>query len=149
MRIALGADHAGFELKERLKADLARQGHEVEDFGTTTSDPADYPDYAAAVARAVASGGSDRGVLVCGTGTGMAIAANKVRRVRAAPCCDAEAARLARAHNDANVLALAGRRLGPEAAEEILTTFLATPFDGGRHARRVAKISALEAEPSS
>lgn len=147
MRLALGADHAGFELKEHLRHHLERQGHDVEDLGTRSSEPTDYPDYAAEVARAVSSGRAERGLLVCGTGTGMAIAANKVPGVRAAPCADAEAARLARAHNDANVLALAGRRLAPAAGEEILDTFLATPFDGGRHARRLEKIRALEAEP--
>jgi ribose 5-phosphate isomerase B len=146
MRLALGADHAGFELKEHLKLHLERRGHEVEDLGTRTSEPTDYPDYASQVARAVSSGRVELGLLVCGTGTGMAIAANKVPGVRAAPCADAESARLARAHNDANVLALAGRRLLPAEGEEILDTFLATPFDGGRHARRVEKIRALEAE---
>jgi ribose 5-phosphate isomerase B len=149
MKIALGADHAGLELKQHLKAFLERQGHEVEDFGTGSSDPTDYPDYAEPVARAVAAGASDRGLLVCGTGTGMAIAANKVPRVRAAAATDPESARLARAHNDANVLALAGRRLAPAAAEEILATFLATPFEGGRHLRRLEKIRALEADSCS
>lgn len=147
MRVALGADHAGFELKERLRSFLEGLGHQVTDLGTHSAESTDYPDYAAAVGRAVASGKSERGLLVCGTGTGMAMAANKISSIRAANCCDPHGARMARAHNDANVLTLGARGLGGEAAEEILRTFLDTPFDGGRHARRVAKITALEPPP--
>jgi len=144
MKIALGADHAGFDLKEHLRTFLTGEGHEVRDFGTDSTESADYPDYATPVARSVAAGRSELGLLVCGTGTGMAIAANKIDGVRAANCWDAECAGLARAHNNANVLTLPGRRLGPAEAEDIVRTFLATPFDGGRHQRRVAKITALE-----
>lgn len=144
MKIALGADHAGFELKEHLRAFLAERGHEVEDAGTDSTASTDYPDYAERVARAVASGAAERGLLVCGTGIGMAIAANKVAGVRAANCSDLLSARMSRAHNDANVLALAGRVVTPEVAEEIVGVFLETPFDGGRHRRRLAKIADLE-----
>lgn len=144
MKLALGADHAGFELKEHLRTYLEGLGHEVEDLGTHSSASIDYPDYAAAVARSVASGQSDRGVLVCGSGVGMEIAANKVDGVRAANVPSTELARLSRAHNDANVVALGARFLEPSAAEQIVRVFLETPFDGGRHTQRVQKISALE-----
>ncbi len=144
MKVVVGADHAGFELKERLRQTLLDLEHEVEDLGTYSQDSTDYPDYAALVARAVAEGRGERGLLVCGTGVGMAIAANKVDGVRAATCESPSTARMARAHNDANVLALGGRLLGDELAKEILRTFLETPFDGGRHQRRVEKIAALE-----
>lgn len=144
MKIALGADHAGFELKQRLATLLAGLGHEVDDVGTFSTDSTDYPDQAAAVARRVAGGEAERGLLVCGTGIGMSIAANKVDGVRAAHCCDPEDARLARAHNNANVLTLGARRISPDIAEAATRTFLETSFDGGRHARRVDKITALE-----
>ncbi len=140
MRIAVGADHAGFELKQRLAARLAASGHAVLDLGTTSDESVDYPDYAAAVAAEVASGRAERGLLVCGSGVGMAIGANRVRGVRAVAANDLETARLARAHNDANVLALGARLVAPTLAEEILDTFLAAPFDGGRHQRRVGKL---------
>lgn len=149
MKIAIGADHAGFELKDRLVEMLRGEGHEVEDFGTSSSESTDYPDYAALVARAVSGGSAAAGLLVCGSGVGMAIAANKVPGVRAANCPDAECARLARGHNDANVLALASRRLSDREAEEITRTFLASDFEGGRHARRVDKITSLEKEDRS
>lgn len=144
MRIAVGADHAGFELKESVKRLLDSLGIEYEDFGTTSAEPVDYPDVARQVARAVAEGRFERGVLVCGTGTGMAMAANKVRGIRAAPVTTAELARLSRAHNDANILAMGGRITAPEQAAEIVRSFLETPFDAGRHERRVAKIAGLE-----
>ena len=142
--IALGADHAGLRLKDELKAWLLARGHEVKDFGTFSTDSVDYPDHAAAVAAAVACGAAERGLLVCGTGVGMAIAANKVPGVRAAACADAYTARLSRQHNDANVLALGARITASEAAVEILQAWLEAAFEGGRHARRVAKLTALE-----
>ncbi len=142
--IALGADHAGFPLKENLKAWLTAQGHRVRDFGTDSAQAVDYPDYAALVAAAVTSGSAARGVLVCGSGIGMAIAANKVAGVRAASCGDLDAARLSREHNDANVLTLGARVVGPEVAVAIVETWLRTDFAGGRHARRVGKVMALE-----
>ena len=144
MKLALGADHAGFELKEALAAFLASQSHHVEDLGTHSLDSTDYPDFAAAVGRCVAEDRAEAGILVCGSGIGMAIAANKIPGVRAAVVESAESARLARAHNDANVLALGARRLSRDEAETIVTTFLSTPFEGGRHQRRVDKIRALE-----
>lgn len=142
--VALGADHAGFELKEALKTWLIQGGHQVLDFGTNTSEPVDYPDYALQVAEAVANAKAERGLLVCGTGVGMAMAANKVPGVRAAFCPDLLTARLSREHNDANVLALGGRIMGRELAIEILKVWLATAFTAGRHQRRVEKISEIE-----
>ena len=142
--VALGADHAGFELKEALKAWLIDQGGEVVDLGAHSPEPVDYPDYAEAVALAVADGKAERGVLVCGTGIGMAIAANKVPGVRAALCGDLYAARMSREHNDANVLCLGGRLTGREMAIDILRMWLATAFAGGRHERRVGKIAGVE-----
>ncbi len=143
MRIALAADHAGFHLKDSLKRTLDELGVTYRDFGTDSAASVDYPDFAQAVAQAVAAGEFDRGILVCGTGVGMAIAANKVPGIRSAPIVDADTARLAREHNDLNVLAL-GARVTPEVrAREIVRTFLATPFEGGRHANRVAKIEAV------
>lgn len=144
MRVAIGADHAGFSMKEALKQVLDRQGVSYQDFGTDSDARVDYPDIAAAVARAVAAGAFEYAVLVCGTGTGMAMSANKVHGVRAAMANTVELARLSRAHNDANVLALGGRILTLEAAAEILTTFLDTPFDGGRHQARIDKIAGIE-----
>lgn len=144
MRIHLGADHAGYQMKEHVKAVLSAMGHDVVDLGTNGEDSVDYPDYAEAVARAVASGAADAGVLVCGTGLGMAIAANRVRGVRAIQASDPEMARMARAHNDANVLTLPGRYIGPEQAAAVLDAFLTTPFEGGRHQRRIDKIDEIE-----
>ena len=144
MTIAVGADHAGWSLKESLKAWLLEHGHDVIDFGTHSPDSVDYPDYAAQVGESVAVGKVDRGVLVCGTGLGMAIAANKIPGVRAVACSDLLAARMSREHNDANVLAVGGRLLGREAALEILACWLETRFAGGRHVQRVDKIAALE-----
>lgn len=144
MRVALGADHAGVQLKDAVRTLLESRGIAVTDLGTTGTDSVDYPDYAAAVAGTVTSGAADLGVLVCGTGIGMAIAANKFDGVRAAPVVDLESARLAREHNDANILALGARVTPPETALAIVETFLDTPFAGGRHERRIQKISAIE-----
>ncbi len=145
MRVAIGSDHAGFDQKERLKAHLAEQGHEVIDIGTRSAEESvDYPDFAEQVARAVASGTVDRGVLVCGTGIGMAIAANKIDGVRAANVTDVEFARLSREHNDANVVAVSGRFVPEPVNEEIVDAFLGTPFLTDRHSRRVEKINGLE-----
>lgn len=144
MKIAVGADHAGFELKQHLVTYLSELGHEVNDLGTYSEDSVDYPDQAAAVSHAVAEGAAERGLLVCGTGLGMAIAANKVDGIRSVACQDLFCARMARAHNDINVLAVGGRITGVTLAEEIVRTFLETPFEDGRHQRRVGKIHALE-----
>jgi ribose 5-phosphate isomerase B len=138
--IIIGSDHAGFDLKERVREWLEARGFAVEDAGTRSPEQVDYPDYAHRVAEAVALGRFARGVLVCGTGIGVSIAANRHKGVRAAVACSEETARLAREHNDANVLALGGRTLDPEVAERILDVWLVTPFAGGRHARRVGKI---------
>ena len=142
--IALGADHAGFALKQILKVWLEGQGHQVLDVGTHTADSVDYPDYASAVTDALLAGAAERGILVCGTGLGMAMAANKVLGVRAASCVDAYTAQMAREHNDANVLALGARVVGAEDAIEIVRVWLETAFAGDRHARRLAKLVALE-----
>ncbi len=144
MRIAIGADHAGFGLKEEVRKTLVNLGLSVEDVGTGSSDSVDYPDFAARVARLVAAGEVDRGILVCGTGIGMAIAANKVPGIRAATVTDVEMARLSREHNDANVLAIGARILDRKRALEIVRVFLETPFAGDRHQRRVDKITDLE-----
>ena len=142
--IALGADHAGFPLKEDLKAWLIGRGYDVVDCGTQSPEPVDYPDFAALVASAVTTGKASRGVLVCGSGLGMAMAANKVAGIRAAACADAYTARLSREHNDANVLALGARITARDAAVEILETWLDAAFAAGRHAPRVAKLGALD-----
>ena len=142
--VAVGADHAGFSLKQHLKGWLIAEGHRVLDVGTHSSDSVDYPDYAAAVARAVSAGDAERGLLVCGTGIGMAIAANKVPGVRAGVCGDVETALLSRQHNDLNVLALAGRVTPPDQATAIVRAWLETAFEGGRHERRLTKVAALE-----
>jgi ribose 5-phosphate isomerase B len=144
MRIALAADHAGFELKSHVASLLEREGHEVVDLGTDSHDSVDYPLFAAPAARLVGRGEVDRGVLVCGSGVGVSIVANKVPGVRAVNAHDPQEAEMARRHNDANVVALSGARLAPEAADAIVTTFLRTDFDGGRHERRVNQITALE-----
>jgi len=144
MRIAIAADHAGFPLKQELRERLAADGHEVSDFGTQNTESTDYPDYATLVAREVAAGRADRGVLVCSTGIGMAIAANKIEGVRAALVSSVEAATLTRQHNDANVMTIGARFIGFEAAAPMVEAFLHTEFEGGRHARRVAKIRQLE-----
>ncbi len=142
--IALGADHAGWQLKEEMKAWLLEQAYQILDFGTHSPESVDYPDYAEQVAEAVAAGKAERGVLVCGTGIGMAMSANKVPGVRAAFCPDLYTARMSREHNDANVLTLGGRLMGRELALEILQMWLRTDFQGGRHSRRLGKIADLE-----
>lgn len=144
MKISIASDHAGFEQKERLRAFLEGLGHEVCDHGPATDDRVDYPDYAVPVAKDVAEGRADRGVLVCGTGIGMALAADKIAGVRAANIITPQFAALCREHNDANVITLSGRFVEPEVNEEILRTFLTTDFGGGRHAGRVKKIMALD-----
>jgi ribose 5-phosphate isomerase B len=147
MKIALASDHAGYAEKERLKPLLRELGVEFEDLGTVSEDSVDYPDYARRVAEAVARGNAEQGLLVCGSGTGMAIAANKVQGVRAAVAWSEETARLARQHNDANVLAI-GARTTPEGdIPKIVRAWFNTRFDGGRHAARVEKIKELENKP--
>lgn len=140
---AVGADHAGFELKDALAAHLRQQGHVVVDLGTNSGDRVDYPDYGAAVGRAVISGRADLGLCVCGSGIGIAMAANKVPGVRAATVHDATSARLARQHNDANVFCIGARLVGPQTACDALDAFVAASFEGGRHEPRVGKINAL------
>jgi len=140
--LVIASDHAGYELKERLKTVLQEMGVPFEDLGTYSTDPVSYPDFAHKVGRAVSEGRAERGLLVCGSGQGMAMAANRHRGVRAALATDEDLARLSREHNDANVLALGGRVLAPEHAERILKVWLETPFAGGRHAARVASIEA-------
>ena len=142
--IALGADHAGWELKEALKAWLIENGHQILDFGTHSPDSVDYPDYALEVAESVASGKAERGVLVCGTGIGMAMTANKVPGIRAALCSDPFMARMSREHNDANILTLSGRLMDKELGLEILRMWLSTEFAGGRHEQRLGKIAQIE-----
>ena len=144
MRIAIGADHAGFALKEHLKQTLARLGHTVDDLGTHSEAPVDYPAICFAVGRAVAEARADRGIVLGGSGQGEQIAANKVPGVRAALCNDLYTARLSREHNDANVLSMGGRIVGFGLADEVLTVWLATPFAGGRHQRRIDQIRAAE-----
>ncbi len=144
MRFAVGADHAGFEAKEHLKRWLAEHGHEIEDVGTHGTASVDYPDFAGQVARRVAKGEADLGLLVCGSGIGMSIAANKVRGTRAAVCSEPFSAELSRRHNDANVLCMGSRVTGPGLMEKILETFVGASFDGGRHAQRVDKIHRIE-----
>lgn len=140
MKIAIGADHAGFKLKEELKTFLQSRGHEVSDFGCHSEERCDYPDYAQKVAGAVAGGRTERGVLVCGSGIGMCMAANRVAGVRAAVLRLPEEARLSREHNDANIACLGGRINPPDQAKSLLEIFLATKFEGGRHVGRIAKI---------
>jgi ribose 5-phosphate isomerase B len=144
MKIAIGADHAGFLLKESLREELVRRGHVVTDHGTHNQESCDYPDFAAAVAHDVANGRADLGVLVCCTGTGMAISANKVAGVRAVWGANPDQVQLSRAHNNANVLALGAKYTSVEAASAMLDSFLQTRFEGGRHERRVNKIGAIE-----
>jgi len=146
MRIVLASDHAGYALKAHLAAALTAAGHDVLDLGTDSAESVDYPHYAASAARAVADGEAERGVLVCGSGNGVAIVANKVPGIRAVNAHDAGEAEMARRHNDANVVTLSGARLDPPSAEAIVATFLETDFDGGRHARRVDQISAIETD---
>ena len=147
-RIAIGSDHAGYDLKQHLLGILTEAGHEAIDLGTDSTEPCDYPPICAAVGRRVRDGDADMGVVLGGSGQGEQLSANKVHGVRAALCNDLFTARLARAHNDANVLSMGARVVGTGLAEEILSTFLTTPFDGGRHARRVEQVMAIEAEES-
>lgn len=146
MKIALASDHAGYEEKERLKPLLRELGIEFEDLGTVSEASVDYPDYARKVAEKVARGEAEQGVLVCGSGTGMAIAANKVSGVRAAVAWNEETARLARQHNDANVLAIGARTTPPDDIPKIVRAWFAQKFDGGRHTARVKKIKEMENE---
>jgi ribose 5-phosphate isomerase B len=144
MRVAIGSDHAGFLLKEHLKGTLEELGHVVEDMGTHSEASVDYPPICFAVGRAVADGRADRGIVLGGSGQGEQIAANKVSGVRAALCHELYTARMSRLHNDANVLAMGGRIVAFGLADEILTLWLETPFEGGRHQRRIDQITALE-----
>jgi ribose 5-phosphate isomerase B len=140
LKISIGSDHAGFEYKEKIRAVLTAQGHEVKDFGTFSADPVDYPLFIRPAAQAVASEECERGIVLGGSGNGEAMVANKVRGVRCALCWNLETARLARAHNDSNVLSIGQRMIPEELALEIVNVWLTTPFDGGRHARRIAEI---------
>ena len=146
MKVALGSDHAGFEVKEHLRARLESLGHQVVDVGTRGTESCDYPDFAEKVARAVAGGGAERGVLICGTGIGMSMAANKVAGVRAAVVTDELSAEMSRRHNDANVFCAGARMMASDRIAKLVELFLATPFEGGRHERRVKKISDLESK---
>jgi ribose 5-phosphate isomerase B len=143
-RIAIGADHAGFELKQHLVVFLREQGHDVADHGTDSTESVDYPPIMAGVGRAVVAGDADVGIVLGGSGQGEQLAANKVRGVRAALCNDLYTARMSRAHNDANVLSIGARVVGTGLAEEIVTVWLSTPFEGGRHARRVEMLTKIE-----
>ena len=140
MKLAIGSDHAGFRYKERIIALLRARGHEVVDFGTDSPEPVDYPRFVRPVAEAVARGDVERGVVLGGSGNGEAMVANRVRGVRCALCWNVESARLGRAHNDANVLALGERMIAPDDLEPILDAWLTTPFEGGRHVRRIRQI---------
>lgn len=144
MKISIASDHAGFALKQRIADVLKALGHEVEDFGTDSEESVDYPDFAEPAARAVASGEVDRGVLVCGSGVGVSIVANKVDGVRAVHAHDPDEAEMSRRHNDANVLTLGERTTDPDQAAAIVERFLSTDFEGGRHERRVEKITSVE-----
>jgi ribose 5-phosphate isomerase B len=144
MRIVIGSDHRGFSVKSKLQEVLTRLGHEVDDVGTHSAESCDYPDVAAKVGERVSQGQADRGILICGTGLGMCIAANKFHGVRAAPCHDDLTAELSRRHNDLNVLCLSADLLGERLIDRMVEIWLSTPFEGGRHARRVEKIAELE-----
>jgi len=144
MKVAVGSDHRGFEAKQLIKAVVSELGHDCIDFGTTDNNPVDYPDFAYAVATAVARKEADRGILVCATGLGMSIAANKIKRIRAALCHDELSAQISRDHNDANVLCVSGDQIGQVLLRKIVEVWLSTKFSGGRHQRRVKKIAAIE-----
>lgn len=146
MKISIGSDHGAFAMKEHLKQYLTEQGHQVVDCGTYSTDSCDYADFAKAAAQLVASGDCDRGIVMCTTGVGISIAANKVRGIRCALCSEPYSAEMTRRHNDANMLAMGGALIGPNMAERIVDVFLGTEFEGGRHARRVGKIMAIENE---
>ncbi|MES2201198.1 MAG: ribose 5-phosphate isomerase B [candidate division FCPU426 bacterium] len=144
MKVSIATDHAGFSFKEELKKFLESQGHQVKDHGAHDATPSDYPDFALALGTAVVAGESEAGILVCGAGHGMAIAANKIPGIRAATCGDEYATRMARSHNDANVLVLPARVIAQQRGRELATLFLQTPFEGGRHAARLEKITRIE-----
>ena len=144
MKIALGCDHGGYDLKQHVIKVLEGLGHEIEDFGCHSKESCDYPDFGAAAARAVAEGSCDRGIVICTTGIGISITANKVKGVRCAHCADCLQAEMTRRHNDANMLAIGAGFTGPNLAERMVEVFLSTEFEGGRHARRVEKMMALE-----
>jgi len=144
MKIAIGSDHGGFQLKETVKAYLNENGYDVEDLGCFSGESVDYPDFALKVAEKVASGEFEKGILMCGTGIGISISANKVKGIRAALCHDHLTASLAARHNNANILCMGGRTTGPETAKDIVDAWLNTPFEGGRHKRRLAKIAEME-----
>jgi ribose 5-phosphate isomerase B len=144
MKIAIGSDHRGYGAKQQIKAIVAQMGHECVDFGTDGTHPVDYPDLAYVVAKAVSQKEADRAILICATGLGMSIAANKVRGIRAALCHDELSAQIARDHNDTNVLCLSGDQVGEVLLRKIVEAWLVTAFSGGRHQRRVNKISAIE-----
>ena len=144
MKIALGCDHGGYELKEFIVQVLKRLGHEVEDFGCFSKESCDYSDFAVPAARAVAEGRCDRGIVICTTGIGVSIAANKIKGIRCAHCADCLQAELTRGHNNANMMAIGAGFTGPNMAERMVEVFLSTEFQGGRHARRVDKVMALE-----
>ena len=144
MKIALGCDHGGYALKEQIKTWLAEMGHEAEDFGCYNLDSCDYPDFGAAAARAVAEGKCDRGIVICTTGIGISIAANKIKGIRCAHCADCLQAEMTRKHNDANMMAIGAGFTGKNMTERMVAAFLTTEFEGGRHQRRVDKITALE-----
>jgi len=144
MKIAIGCDHRGFDVKTKLMELVAKLGHEVTDAGAFSGDSCDYPDVAAIVARKVSTGEVDRGILICGSGIGMCIAANKIPGVRAAPCHDDLTAEMSRRHNDLNVLCLSADMLGERLIDRLVEVWLNTPFEGGRHSRRIEKISELE-----
>ena len=146
MKISIGSDHGAFAMKEHLKQYLTEQGHQVVDCGTYSTDSCDYADFAKAAAQLVASGKCDRGIVMCTTGIGISIAANKVRGIRCALCSEPYSAEMTRRHNDANMLAMGGALIGPNMADRIVDVFLNTEFEGGRHARRVGKIMAIENE---
>jgi ribose 5-phosphate isomerase B len=148
MKIAIGSDHRGVDAKRRIVALVQQLGHEVDDIGPYANESVDYPDYALKVAQAVGAKTVDRGILICGTGIGMCIAANKVRGVRAAPCHDSITAEMSRRHNNANILCLSADLLGDELIDRMIRIWLGTEFEGGRHARRVDKIQRFEENPT-
>ncbi|EAX47409.1 sugar-phosphate isomerases, RpiB/LacA/LacB family [Thermosinus carboxydivorans Nor1] len=146
MLVAIGSDHGGFRLKEEIKRFLEEEKIAYRDFGTYSTDSVDYPDISRSVAQAVATGECDRGIIICGTGIGVSIAANKIKGIRAALCHDVYSAQMSREHNDANILTMGERVIGPGLARAIVAKWLATEFAGGRHARRVCQIASLEEE---
>lgn len=144
LKIAMGCDHAGYDMKEKIKDELTKQGYAIKDFGTYSTESADYPDYGIKASEAVAKGECDYGIVICGSGIGISISANKVKGVRAALVCDEERASLARMHNNANVLAMGARFTDIDTAKKIVDVFLSTPFEGQRHEKRVNKIIEYE-----